>query len=71
MFPPNSSGGGSELDAVAAHLKLHGLEATRAKWENHWRNAAISEQEFEWLAREAKCTSIRLPIGYFTLGEKW
>lgn len=23
------------------------------------------------MAREAKCTSIRLPIGYFTLGEEF
>jgi len=69
MFPSEAPGG-SELDAVATHLQQHGLEATREKWENHWVNA-ISEQEFAWLAREAKCTSIRLPIGYFTLGQEW
>jgi len=66
MFPSEKSGG-SEFDAVTLHLQKHGLDATRAKWQNHWANP-ISDGEFEWLVREAKCTSIRLPIGYFTLG---
>lgn len=66
MFLPEAQGG-SEFDAVSAYQRQHGLEQTRGKWEEHWRNA-ITDQQLEWLAVEAKCTSIRLPIGYFTLG---
>jgi aryl-phospho-beta-D-glucosidase BglC (GH1 family) len=66
MFPKGCTGG-SELNAVSAQLKETGLDATRQKFENHWRNA-LTDQDLEWLVRDAKCTSIRLPIGYFTLG---
>jgi aryl-phospho-beta-D-glucosidase BglC (GH1 family) len=69
MFP-SSSPGGSELDAVSTSLKSAGLDATRRKFEEHWANA-VSDQDFEWLVKEARCTSIRLPIGYFTLGPEW
>jgi len=69
MFPADSPGG-SELDAVTTSVKTFGLKATQDKWENHWRNA-VTDADFEWLAREARCTSLRLPIGYFTLGEKF
>jgi hypothetical protein len=67
MFPSGSPGG-SELDAVSASVSQNGLESVREKWECHWKNA-VREQDFEWLVTEGKCTSIRLPIGYFTLGE--
>jgi len=67
MFPAGSPGG-SELDAVTASVQTVGLDATREKWENHWRNA-VADVDFEWLVREARCTSLRVPIGYFTLGE--
>jgi len=66
MFPPGSPGG-SELDAVTTSVRTIGLHDTREKWENHWRNA-VTDVDFEWLVREAKCTSLRVPIGYFTLG---
>ncbi|RDW94563.1 glycoside hydrolase-2 [Coleophoma crateriformis] len=66
MFPPNT-GGSSECDAVYNSLHLNGLEATRQKWEQHWRSA-LTDGDLDWLAKEARCTSIRLPIGYFTLG---
>jgi hypothetical protein len=66
MFTAKSPGD-SEHDAVSASLQSSGLDATRLKWEKHWSNA-ISEGDFEWLVTEANCTSIRLPIGYFTLG---
>ena len=69
MFP-SSSPGGSELDAVSASLRTSGLQTTKKKWEEHWANA-VSEQDFEWLVKDARCTSIRLPIGYFTLGPEW
>ena len=48
-------------------LSQAGLDATRAKWEGHWANA-VSDSDFDWLVNAAHCTSIRLPIGYFTLG---
>lgn len=66
----NSSKGGSELDAISASLASQGPDATKQKWENHWRNA-LSDGDLQWLVNEAKCTSIRLPIGYFTLGREF
>ena len=48
-------------------LRQAGLDGTRAKWEGHWANA-VSDSDFDWLVNAAHCTSIRLPIGYFTLG---
>ncbi|CZS90374.1 related to Putative glucan 1,3-beta-glucosidase [Rhynchosporium graminicola] len=69
MFPANSTGN-HELAAVTASVQEIGLEAAKAKWEAHWKEA-VSEDEFDWLVKEARCTSIRLPIGFFTLGEEW
>lgn len=66
MFP-SSSPTGAELSAVTAHLGEHGLAATRDRWSAHWRGA-LSEADLTWLSREARITTIRLPIGYFTLG---
>lgn len=67
MFPPGWNGGGSELDAVIDFQRKNGLETTREKWEANWRNA-VTDAQLRWLAIDAKVTSIRLPIGYFTLG---
>ena len=44
-----------------------GVEATRSKWEAHWSNA-LSDSDLDFLCNTAHCTSLRLPIGYFTLG---
>ncbi|KAH8808200.1 glycoside hydrolase superfamily [Xylogone sp. PMI_703] len=66
MFP-SSTNGSSELDAVRASIASSGLQATKAKWESHWRNA-LSNEDLDFLVSQARCTSIRLPIGYFTLG---
>jgi aryl-phospho-beta-D-glucosidase BglC (GH1 family) len=44
-----------------------GLDNTREKWEAHW-SSALSDDDLHWLSETANCTSIRLPIGYFTLG---
>lgn len=44
-----------------------GLEATRSKWQAHW-SKALSESDLNYLSAVAHCTTIRLPIGYFTLG---
>ncbi|OJJ47643.1 hypothetical protein ASPZODRAFT_64269 [Penicilliopsis zonata CBS 506.65] len=59
--------GSSELAAVKRSLQTVGLEETRARWEAHWLTA-LTEEDFSWLRDVAKCNSIRLPIGYFTLG---
>jgi aryl-phospho-beta-D-glucosidase BglC (GH1 family) len=69
MFLP-SCPGGSELDAVTFSLKTLGLDATKSKWEQHWASA-VSDADFTWLVNDAHCTSIRLPVGYFTLGKEF
>jgi Cellulase (glycosyl hydrolase family 5) len=48
----------------------NGLPATRQKWERHWQSA-LSEADFLWLLETARCNSIRLPIGHFTLGPEF
>ncbi|MCJ1238831.1 Glucan 1,3-beta-glucosidase 3 [Varicellaria rhodocarpa] len=58
--------GSSELDAVTQSLAIRGVDATRLKWETHWANA-LSDHDLHFLT--AYCTSIRLPIGYFSLGK--
>lgn len=70
LFPKFAGGASSELDAVTTSVKTNGVEATRQKWENHWKTA-VTDQAFEWLANSAKGTSIRLPIGYFSLGREF
>ncbi|KAG9248352.1 glycoside hydrolase superfamily [Calycina marina] len=69
MIPPEAQGG-SELDVMTASIQTIGIEATRTKWDNHWRNE-FTDADLEWLVKEAKCTSIRLPIRYFTLGQRF
>ncbi|KAF2757951.1 glycoside hydrolase [Pseudovirgaria hyperparasitica] len=71
MFPQGCEDGkSSELEAVKANVKELHTDKTRQKLEKHWSNAII-QQEWEWLSRDAKCSAIRLPIGYFTLGSKF
>jgi aryl-phospho-beta-D-glucosidase BglC (GH1 family) len=69
MFP-SSCLGDSELDAVLSSLSSLGLEATKEKWEQHWRNS-VTEEDFKWLVEEASCNGLRIPIGFFTLGTEW
>ncbi|KAI9823093.1 MAG: Glucan 1,3-beta-glucosidase 3 [Phylliscum demangeonii] len=66
----DGAAGGSELDAVRASLAKSGLDATRQKWESHWRGA-VSDSDWDWLVHSGHCTTIRLPIGYFTLGARF
>ncbi|OCK74292.1 glycoside hydrolase family 5 protein [Lepidopterella palustris CBS 459.81] len=68
MFPGNAaSNQSSELEAVHLWVDQIGMDATRAKFETHWANA-VSDDDLIWLSQSANCTSIRLPLGYFTLG---
>jgi aryl-phospho-beta-D-glucosidase BglC (GH1 family) len=70
MFPPPSTRGDSELAAATACLRAWGPARTKAHWEEHWASA-VSESDFEWLVHAARCTSLRLPIGYWTLGQRF
>ncbi|KAF2875445.1 glucan 1,3-beta-glucosidase-like protein [Massariosphaeria phaeospora] len=65
MFPDDTSGS-SELESVKGWVANIGLEATKEKFEEHWEHA-VSDNDIDWLVKQAKCTTIRLPIGYFDL----
>ncbi|TLD39379.1 glycoside hydrolase family protein [Venturia nashicola] len=67
-FPPSATDRQtSELEAVKGWTNEIGLEATREKFESRWRDE-LKNIDWDWLANKARVTSIRLPIGYFTLG---
>jgi len=66
----SSCTGDSELATVTSSLRAWGYMSTKAHWEKHWASA-VSDSEFQWLTQDAKCTSIRVPIGYWTLGERF
>ncbi|QDS72802.1 hypothetical protein FKW77_006491 [Venturia effusa] len=57
----------SELEAVKTWTKEIGLEATRERFEARWKDI-IQSTDWNWLVNKGHVTSIRLPIGYFTLG---
>lgn len=66
LFPEGSEGS-AELAAVKAQVEQHGVETARENFERHW-NEWIREEDLAWLRDEGRCTTVRLPIGYFTLG---
>lgn len=66
MFLPGCPGN-SEIDAVKFAIKTLGMQGTKEKWEAHW-SGTVSDVDLEWFVREARGTSIRLPIGYYILG---
>lgn len=66
MFPDGSEGS-AELAAVQAWVNKEGMQATQERFERHWRDY-VSDADLDWLRDVAKCTTIRLPIGHFTLG---
>jgi aryl-phospho-beta-D-glucosidase BglC (GH1 family) len=61
--------GSSELALVKAWVDKIGMEATQRKFEDYWATA-VTEEDIQWLITKAKCTTIRLPIGYFDLPGK-
>lgn len=69
MFPPSCSGS-SELAAVQAWIQQEDIEGATKRFETHWRDY-VSDSDLDWLRDVAKCNTIRLPIGYFTLGPKF
>ncbi len=68
MFP-DSAQGSSELVAADAWIAQEGIELARQRFEKHWREY-VTDPDLEWL-KDAKCNTIRLPIGYFTLGPQF
>ena len=65
-----SAKGSSELAAVKSWVSREGIEQARERFEKHWREY-VSDGDLDWLAGTAKCTTVRLPIGYFTLGPSY
>ncbi|EWC44259.1 hypothetical protein DRE_01085 [Drechslerella stenobrocha 248] len=63
----DGAAGDSELDAVKSQVSSCGVEAARSHFENFWA-ATMTTEDWEYLANTANVTTVRLPIGYFTLG---
>ncbi|QIW94888.1 hypothetical protein AMS68_000406 [Peltaster fructicola] len=66
MFPEGSHGS-SELAAAQARVNQEGPQAAQDRFEKHWREY-VSDADLDYLRDVAKCTTVRLPIGYFSLG---
>lgn len=47
-----------------------GIPDTSLVWEHHWATA-LSDADIKFLAHEAHVTTIRLPVGYFSLGPRF
>lgn len=60
----------SELAAVSLSVQRIGIEGTRKVFEKRWETV-LESKLIKWLVQKARCTSIRLPIGYFTLGPQF
>ncbi|SCU80363.1 LADA_0B06876g1_1 [Lachancea dasiensis] len=59
-----SEGGGNEHEAVGALAAKSSTDEVAKKLQEHYSNYA-SDQDWEWLQKEAGVTAIRLPIGYW------
>lgn len=70
MFSEEPKLGSSELAAAEYNIQRFGLEAAREKQERHWREY-VTDADLDWLRDVGKCTTVRLPIGFFTLGPEW
>ena len=66
----DSAKGSSELTAVETWIKNESIDQARERFERHWRDY-VSDQDLDWLRDVARCTTVRLPIGYFTLGPRF
>ncbi|KAK6541930.1 Glucan 1,3-beta-glucosidase 3 [Orbilia ellipsospora] len=69
VFAPNAQGD-SELDAVASQVTTYGVDAARKTFESFW-STTMTPQDWTFLASTANVTTVRLPIGYFSLGPKF
>ncbi|KAJ8108963.1 hypothetical protein OPT61_g7806 [Boeremia exigua] len=63
---PDGAEGSSELAAVKAWVDKEGIDCARHRYEQHW-SSIVTDEAIGWLVDEAKCTTIRLPIGYYDL----
>ena len=63
---PEGAEGSSELAALQAWVDREGIAGAKQKFEEHWATI-VSEKAIRWLANVAKCTTVRLPIGYYDL----
>ncbi|KAF1360906.1 glycoside hydrolase [Lizonia empirigonia] len=63
---PEGAEGSSELAAAKAWVDKEGIDCVKQKFEQHW-SSIITDAAIGWLVNEAKCTTIRLPIGYYDL----
>lgn len=63
---PEGAEGSSELAAVKAWVDREGIDRARQRFEQDW-SSIVTDAAIGWLVNEAKCTTIRLPIGYFDL----
>jgi len=52
MYPDDAPS--AELAAVTGNIKQMGLDATRQKFEQHWREY-VSDGDLDWLQNEAHC----------------
>lgn len=62
-----AEGGGNEHDAIAAMVKKHSVEEVAKKLAEHY-GSYVTEQDWDWLKNEAGVTAIRLPVGYWHVG---
>ena len=68
MFPSKAGDKqSSELESLKLWIPQIGIDATRAKFEAHWASA-LTDDDLDWLVNTARVNTIRLPIGFFTLG---
>ncbi|KAK7203624.1 glycoside hydrolase superfamily [Myxozyma melibiosi] len=68
-FKDDNGGDDSEYAAVSASVREQGVDKTREKWEKHW-DSFVTEEDFKWLA-DKHVNAVRVPMGYWTLGEKF
>jgi aryl-phospho-beta-D-glucosidase BglC (GH1 family) len=63
---PEGAAGSSELAAVQTWVDREGIAGAKQKFEEHW-STIVADEAIGWLANVAKCTTVRLPIGYYDL----
>lgn len=68
LFNPDNDTGGSELAALKSWGKKAKIDELREKWESHW-DQFITDDDWK-LLEDSGVTCIRLPIGFYSLGDK-
>ncbi|KAF2456010.1 glycoside hydrolase superfamily [Lineolata rhizophorae] len=70
MFPDAGDGQTSELEAARIWTDREGLEGARVRFERHWRDM-VKDERIEYLVNTARCTLVRLPVGFWTCGPQF